>query len=140
MKYKDPEWLHEQYHQNYRSLYELADECGVTEPAVRYQMEKHDIERRRPGGKQKLHASFGHQSKGYERWTSYTQVDDGPTMVAVHRLAAVAWFGLDAVVGMDVHHRDPEGENRPGIPWDNREEILEPMEHGEHRSYHRKNE
>jgi hypothetical protein len=52
-------------------------------------------------------------------------------MVKIHRLAAVAWFGYEAVVGKDVHHVS-------GIPWDNREDNLEPLDPSEHRRRHAK--
>jgi len=49
----------------------------------------------------------------------------------VHRLAAVAWFGFDAVKNKHVHHKN-------GIPWDNRECNLEPISPEEHNTIHHK--
>lgn len=62
-----------------------------------------------------------------------TYVDAEKEPVAVHRLASVAWFGLEAVAGNDIHHKN-------GIPWDNREENVEPLDHAEHTSLHRRGE
>jgi len=45
-RYKDAEWLEEQYHENELSQAEIGDKCGVSGATVRYWMEKHDIERR----------------------------------------------------------------------------------------------
>jgi len=45
-RYKDAEWLHEQYHEKELSQYEIADKCNVSQGTVRYWMEKHGIERR----------------------------------------------------------------------------------------------
>lgn len=66
-----------------------------------------------------------HHSQGYEEIRHWQQ------RIYVHRLAAIAWFGFDAVDGHHVHHK-----NR--IPWDNREENLEVMTESEHRSHHTK--
>ena len=46
--------------------------------------------------------------------------------VRIHRLVAVAEYGIDAVKDKDVHHKN-------GVRWDNRPdnlELLEPDEHG----------
>lgn len=43
----------------------------------------------------------------------------------MHRLAAIAWFGWDAVVEKDVHHRVP-------VPWFNVESNLLPLPHPDH--------
>jgi len=49
--------------------------------------------------------------------------------IPVHRLAAIAWYGFDAVDGNHVHHKN-------GVRWDNREENLEPLSMTEHRRHH----
>lgn len=56
------------------------------------------------------------QYDGYERWRLWDAGKDA--YFYVHRLTAIAEYGIDAVKGMHVHHR-----NR--IPWDNRPENLE---------------
>ena len=43
----------------------------------------------------------------------------------VHRLSAIAWFGVDAVNGREIHHR-------LNIPWLNVESNLEPIRQPEH--------
>lgn len=67
------------------------------------------------------------QTGGYEYWMDHHRGER--SMIPVHRLAAVAWFGYDSVVGNDIHHKNH-------IPWDNREDNLEPMTHSEHSTYH----
>lgn len=64
-----------------------------------------------------------HHSQGYEEIRHWSQ------RVYVHRLAAIAWFGYDAVDGKHVHHKN-------NIPWDNREENLETLTASDHRSHH----
>ena len=56
-------------------------------------------------------------------------VEGSTTKVAIHRLAAVAWFGWGAVSGNVVHHEN-------GVPWDNRESNLTPMTLSEHSKLH----
>ena len=63
---------------------------------------------------------------GYERWQDKCKASLD-AIVRVHRLAAVAWFGFDAVADKHVHHKN-------GLSWDNREdnlELLTPTEHAE---------
>lgn len=66
---------------------------------------------------------------GYEKAHGNKQLDNGEwintNQVLVHRLSAVAWFGFDAVVDKDIHHRIP-------IPWLNIECNLLPLPRTEH--------
>lgn len=61
---------------------------------------------------------------GYE----YIQ-EDGELAMSMHRLTAVAEYGLDAIDGMDVHHKI-------SIGWYNTCENLEPQDSYEHRLGH----
>lgn len=72
-------------------------------------------------------ATFGTNHAGYEVW----RARDGETMhtVTVHRLAAVAWYGLEAVAGNVIHHKND-------IRWDNREDNIEVMSDSEHKRLH----
>jgi transposase-like protein len=47
--HQDEEWLREQYHEQEKSLYDIADECGVSAPTVFRWMTRHDIDRRSRG-------------------------------------------------------------------------------------------
>lgn len=66
---------------------------------------------------------------GYEMTRGNAELEPGVWVntpaVPIHRLAAVAWFGYDTVVGKDVHHRVP-------IPWLNVESNLTPVPSPEH--------
>jgi len=48
-KYRDEEWLREQYAENYRTTPDIAEECGCTEGTVSRWLERHDIETRKGG-------------------------------------------------------------------------------------------
>jgi hypothetical protein len=66
---------------------------------------------------------------GYEMVQGTRQKDTGEWIntraVPVHRITAVAWYGLDSVSEQDVHHRLP-------IPWLNVESNLLPLPKSEH--------
>lgn len=53
--------------------------------------------------------------------------------VRIHRLCAIAWGKLDP---SDLSNRDIDIHHKSNIPWDNREDNLEAIPHGEHRSLH----
>jgi hypothetical protein len=65
---------------------------------------------------------------GYERWLAYNRTE-GQDSCYVHRLVAVAEWGIEAVRDKDIHHKN-------GVPWDNRPENLEPLTRKEHREVH----
>jgi len=48
-RYRDAEWLEEQYHEHELSQSEIADKCDVGKKTVSNWMEKYDIESREPG-------------------------------------------------------------------------------------------
>lgn len=123
-RYKRDEWLREKYHTERLDTNEMADLARVGASTIRYWMDKHGIERIKNGPKIRP-ARFFTDHHGYER------VEDGKTgkRLPVHRLAAVAWFGWEEVVGRDVHHSN-------GIKWDTRESNVKPMDHGEHARHH----
>lgn len=68
-----------------------------------------------------VHADF----HGYER----AVCAGSDEAVKIHRLAAVAWFGYEAVVENDIHHTTR-------VPWDNREDSLEPLSKSDHAALH----
>lgn len=130
MKYREKDWLEEQYHGRGLSIYQIADEIGCHHDTIHRWMKRHGIQARPFCGRKQPnhHASFKTDHYGYERWYSTHMDEGGQKMewVSVHRLCAVAWFGWDAVCDMDIHHINH-------IPWDNREcniEVLDKAEHG----------
>jgi hypothetical protein len=84
---------------------------------------------------------------GYEhaRSTEYRPHTPGErsesVYASIHRLSAIVWcydsdepLGaiLDDLRDKDVHHNAPEADGDRGIPWDNRECVLEAVAHGRH--------
>ena len=132
----DPETLREQYVGQGKSMAEVADTLGCTAPTVNKWLDRHGIETRDPAHERDYsgassprfvdYARYENNSNGYEVWRSRA---DNRACVLVHRLAAVAWFGYEAVVGSEVHHTN-------GVKWDNREENLELLDASEHRRRH----
>lgn len=124
--WKSEETLREYYHTRGHTLAELGDMWGCNHNNIVYWMDKFGIERRKRGEPTGLPA-FRTSEQGYEYWQ--TQHRGEVSKVYVHRLAAVAWFGLDAVVNNDIHHDPP-------IPWLNTEEAVSPIPHGQHMRIH----
>jgi predicted DNA-binding protein YlxM (UPF0122 family) len=131
--YRDPDRLRRLYWDEGMSLGKIAEELKVAETTVYRWFRKHGISRR---------AEYHHlnytfvpyrtDKEGYERWRDQYRNRDGEKkedVVAVHRLAAVAWFGYESVLGRVVHHDSK-------IPWDNRESNLDLMQRSDHSSYH----
>jgi len=64
----------------------------------------------------------------------YEEVTDGEDRVYLHRLTAVAEYGVEAIEGMDVHHR--EIWDGGSVPFLNAAEWLEPRDPYTHRLDH----
>ena len=134
-KYKDPDWLEQKYWDEGLNTHEMADIVDMNHGTIVYWMDKHDIPRRDASTAIRRavgvnYARFYTCTSGHEKWKA-SDTEGGEEVCAIHRLAAIAWFGWDAVVGNDVHH-----DNK--IPWDNREENLTPMTDSEHMQHHAK--
>lgn len=126
--YQDAECLRELYHSERLSLREIAERLGCSSETIRRWMKRHNIDRRPPGrGIVRSVEFYTHALNGDERARSRCKGDGFE--VKIHRLCAVAWFGLDIHSDLHVHHRDP-------IPWLNTEENLEVKEPGEHLRHH----
>lgn len=120
-------WLEEQYHGGEKSLSQLADILGCANASsVSSIMERHGVDRRK--STRDMPPWFGTTAKGHEAIKT-NMGSRGRGHVYVHRLVAVAEHGVDAVAGMDVHHKN-------GVPWDNRPENLELKDHAQHRREH----
>jgi hypothetical protein len=134
--WRDPEVLRDLYVDEEMSTIEVADELGTKSGTISKWLDRHDIEARSISEAmtkyhEKQPVPFSTSYQGYEVWKGMTNREN--VSLGVHRLAAVAWFGLEAVANGLVHH-----ENE--IPWDNREENLQPMSRGEHNRVHNRNE
>jgi len=129
--YRDEEWFLELYEEQECSLEQVGNIAGVHRATAYNWADRLGVDTRPPGGRRKPYASFCHHKRGYEKWSSYSPSEERNEDLLVHRLAAVAWFGFDAVAGNDVHHRN-------SVPWDNRESNLEPLSRSEHARLHGK--
>jgi len=130
------EVLRELHHEKLLSLSRIGELCGVHRQTVYYWMNKHEIDRldrqeQVERAKKRQPAHYATDEYGYEYWRTYLGSGEERARLFVHRLAAVAWFGLDPVKGKVIHHQSR-------IPWDNREENLSVMSDRQHKSLHAK--
>lgn len=115
----DEEYLREKYFVENMSLSEIADEIGCWKGSVGKAMERLGIERR----DQLTNPSVQTNTYGHEYTSSQSE------NVYIHRLLAVAEYGIERVKGNDVHHIN-------GVPWDNRPENIEVVSREEHNQKH----
>lgn len=130
----DPEKLRQLYYTEKMSLVEVADELGTSQQIILSWMDRFGIDRRPAYVTRVLRdpgAGFVHSdARGYEMIKH--SVDDLTRNFPVHRLCAMAWFGIESVKDSVVHHRN-------GVKWDNREENLQLFEdQSEHMIHHQR--
>lgn len=128
-KHRNEDWLREKYWEEEMTLTEISDEYDVAIPTLLRHMDRHGIERRDHSTKN-LHPWVGQNSDGYMVARSWTE-DGGYSIIGIHRLVAVAHWGIDPVKGNHVHHVNE-------VPWDNRTENLRVWSESKHRSHHAK--
>lgn len=127
--WRDEDLMRELYLEKQISMNKMKDKLDCSLSTVRNWIERHDIPKRTRSEACKIR--FGHpnevnlytQKDGYETWCHAGNI------VRVHRLAAVAEYGYDAVTGNSVHHRNE-------IPWDNRPDNFDVLRRGDHSSHH----
>lgn len=127
--YRDKHVLEEMYCQDKMSQKEIADEFGVDQTTISEWMQRHGIETRDRSLATSLAfdpLSITYQS-GYEQFR--TRCNYETQAVSHHRLLAVAEYGIDAVKGKVVHHKN-------GIKWDNRPDNIELMTDSGHKRHH----
>lgn len=134
--HKDPEVLQKLYHEKNYSLEKIGELCNVHRQTVYYWMKKHGIERadrqkRVEIAKKKRPTYYGMDDGGYEVWRTYLGKGEYRARLPVHRLMAVAKYGISEVKNKVVHHRN-------GIPWDNRYDNIEIMTDKNHKKLHAK--
>jgi len=130
--WNDPERLVELYWGKGLSMAEMGERFGESQGVIAEAMNRHDIQRRdkqQAGIEHNREKPVHHRTStfGYEVW-EISEYGNTST-IRVHRLAAVAWFGWEAVVDNDVHHRVP-------IRWLNTEDNLVPLSPQDHRRRH----
>lgn len=126
--YRDEAVLRELYHEEGLTQYEIAERLDCSRSTVWKWMKRTGVATRKPTHASDYPACYYTDKRGYERWQ--TEVDGDKRHVSVHRLVAVAEYGIDTVDGMDIHHKNK-------IPWDNRAvnlELMTPSEHAQHHS------
>lgn len=124
--WRDEDTLRELYSEQGLSEADVGDELGCSSTTIHNWLEKHGIKRRTPLKQRPPH--YGMLPGGYMRWM--TLVGDRTYVVQIHRLLAVSKYGFQRVTSeMDVHHIN-------GVPWDNREDNIELINHREHARKH----
>lgn len=110
---------------------EIARRVGCSRDKIQNRLEKFGFERRSMGEARALRELRKpltlKMNNGYRNCRTHHK--GVQYNVRIHRLAAVAWFGWDAVVGKVVHHKNSH-------KLDNREENLEPMTNSAHTKHH----
>lgn len=109
-------------HERRMSSREIADELGCSADTVLDWMDKFGIQ-----PYESIHVGVREHPHGYRQIHHY---HDGEQHVCfVHRLAAVAKYGIDEVCEKEVHHKN-------GVRWDNSPSNLTLMTTTEHRRHH----
>ena len=124
-KYKDAEWLEQQYIGDDRSQKDIARQCGVPQSTIRYWCDKYDIEKH-------AIAQYGKQTDGYMQWKCEVGTDSADT-VLIHRLLATLLVDdVSELEGKEIHHKN-------GYRIDNRADNLEVVSSEIHKQRHRDN-
>lgn len=93
------------------TLKQMAAEYNVSRGHVRNKMEAFGIDRKSTGAHHRdsvPYCTLSHKENGYVYWVSVWR--GKRDQMAVHRLAAIAEYGTDAVNGNEIHHTN-------GISW-----------------------
>lgn len=78
--YRNEEWLRRKYWEEEMSMPEIAENCGCHPDTV--------------------------HKEGWPQWHIGTHTDYDGQFYPVHRLLAVTEFGIEAVAGNEVHHKN----------------------------------
>jgi transposase len=130
--WRDREIVESLYHGEELSQRQIAERLGCNRRTAERWFQKHDIEARSrkeacKGINRVERVSFRTRQDGYEE--AMSNYRKSVNTVRIHRLVAVVEFGIEAVKGNVVHHKN-------SIPWDNRPDNLEVMGWREHAIYH----
>lgn len=128
--HRDEDWLREKYYDEELTMGKMADEAGLKSGVTILRwMERYGLERRETAEYLKKEGVRTAKHDNHEQ-VSFTASNGNTHYYDVHRLLAIAEFGLDEVAGKIVHHKN-------GIPWDNRPDNLELIEsQAEHARLH----
>lgn len=127
--YKDRDTLYHEYVTNQRTSQDLADSWECDSKTILNWLDRHGIPKRQTGDWQgQGYASYFMAGDCYMRWMDYAKPSRGDSF-PLHRLLAIAEWGVDAVKGNHVHHKN-------GLKWDNRTDNLEILTPSEHAKMH----
>jgi len=128
--YQDKDTLEELYLNEKMSMADIGEHFDVPPTRIGYWLDKHDIETR------DVHAHHSRDTaiyrmddRGYMVWSAWNSEKGQNEYMVVHRLLAVAEYGVEAVAGKVVHHKNDH-------KWDNRPENIELMTAEEHSRHH----
>lgn len=132
-RHRDEEVLRELYIEHDLSIKETARELGKDRHTVSKALDDFGIEK---DGESKYRRK-AHLSKpvpyfsydGYRLWQHSVGNNESPERVFVHRLLAVSEYGLEAIAGEDVHHKNNHR-------FDNRPENIEIKTRSDHSKEH----
>ena len=129
----DEDVLRELYWDKELSIQEIADKVDVSYTTIRRHMVENNIERRTRTEAQLARTEYNEHPGVHEGSNGYMKiyhkdVDGKAKQIRVHRLIAIAIYGIDAVKDMHVHHKSGHGlDNRHGNLA-----LMKPEEHGRH--------
>jgi predicted DNA-binding protein YlxM (UPF0122 family) len=119
------------YHERDMSQKEIAERKSISTSSVYRHINHFDLKKKRSqwlAESDKYTVPYRTNTRGYEVWS----MPGSAGQYSVHRLLAIAEYGIDAVKNKHVHHKN-------SIKWDNRPKNIElksPTEHGhEHSKY-----
>jgi len=130
LSYRDGDVLQELYVEQGLKSREIAEMFDVDDTTIRKWMKRNGIEGRQGCPKDyylNIPVYVSTHTDGYEY--AQTQIGGEKEHVYLHRLLAVAEYGIEAVKDKHVHH-----ENK--IPWDNRPENIQVLPAGDHIRLH----
>lgn len=130
--WKDAETLFKLHHEKGMSQQEMAEYFGINQKTLQHWIDKLDVDFRDRSDARLNYIRqnpvwFGTNSSGYEVWSGKYQNQHYDYYV--HRLLAIAEYGVEKAIGNTVHHKNK-------IPWDNRPENIELMSNQEHVKQH----
>jgi predicted DNA-binding protein YlxM (UPF0122 family) len=127
--WKDEYVLRKLYQEQGLSMQAVGDVLGCSQKTISKWLKRNEIKTRK-SNRQKL-LTPKTDDRGYV--AVYSRTSNGGGKAYMHRLLAVAEYGIETVVGKVVHHEN-------NIPWDNRPENIEVKTQANHVTEHAKNE
>lgn len=109
--YRDPAWLRREYHDNSRSLADLADECNVCKKTIWRALKRHDIDRRDPPGANNIGAKYRD-----EDWLRREYIDHQRSTYVIAEECNVSPSTIQRWLSVyNIPIRDPPREREDGV-------------------------